>query len=423
MATFFDRLRSIVDGRTLDQRDNLALARFQGVCDALEQVKARLPLAQTGAGQPYTGATVRLDAGPGPMAGAERALALYALAWARMQFAEQLSTALRKEIEAGPGGHPSQTRMDLEDLTGQIDVLALAAGMELAQPNSTAGDWETEHRLREAVNPPRVSERGEDALAHARALYNGGLVLLTQLQQQLAEREAAGETANLGTARSRLAEAQHLFDTLRPLDAELRQSSPRFRPGDARLHEEIEERVERMARALESAAAELAVPGVTQTPFWKELFDNRPAGVAGGSRRAAADRSWARDIWYMTSDLFKRTNYGEPRATRVLNAMWNSDPDPTTTVALYESVKELERQGAVRPIGSFFNACPWTDIWSAQRTVRVGNKVVFPGQEFCLHIESEPGGGFSREVIVGDFQPTDELDYCDTDEGGHGRRH
>ena len=62
---------------------------------------------------------------------------------------------------------------------------------------------------------------------------------------------------------------------------------------------------------------------------------------------------------------------------------------------------------------------PAHGLLCAERTVRVWNKVLRAGDQFCLHIESEPDGSFNREVIVVDFQPTDVLDYCDTEGAGH----
>ena len=412
MESLLNILKSVFDARTSDQRDALALARFQGVCDAFEQLRARMPrdwpLPAAGSG-----------------AVSERALVFYALAMARMRLAEQLHVALHQEVQSSTRTRRSQARLDLEDLTSQIDLLTLAAGMELAQPGSTAGAWETEHRLRDAINPPPPSERGEDTIAHARAMSNGAMVILTDLQGQLREREQSLGAEPLATARMLLSAAQHEFDTLGPLVAQLPAAPTLFAPLTSALHEEVEAQVEQMVRLLQGAAAELAVPNITRTPFWNEVFgDPRGAAtvsstISRASARDGGDRPWERDIWCMTSDLFERTHCGEARANRVLRAMWDADPDPAATWRLYQSVRDLEREGALRRTGSYFNACPWTPIWRAEQTVRVGNKVVRAGQEFCLHIESEPDGSFNREVIVADFRPTDEIDYCDTDEARH----
>jgi hypothetical protein len=413
MSTFFDTLKAAFGARTSDQRDELAQARFQGVRDAFEKLQAQIPREWT-------------QRGISDETTSQRAVALYALASARMRLAEQLNAALIEELKSPTRLRPSQARMDLENLTSQIDVLTLATALELAQPNSTAGTWETEHHLREAINPPPPSERGEETVAHARALFNGGLVMLSDLQEQFKAREASLGADALSTARVLLTEAQHAFDTLRPTAAQLDMNPALFAARDSALHAELEQQVERMVRLLEGAAAELAVPKVTQTPLWNDLLgDPRQATVIVTNRplastvRASGDRPWERDVFCITSRLFTRRN--EARANRTLRMMWDADPDPASTWALYQSIQDLEREGSVRETGSYFNACPWTDIWHAETTVRVGNKVVRAGEEFCLHAEIEPNGGYTKEIIVANFSPTKELDYCDTKESrGHG---
>jgi hypothetical protein len=243
--------------------------------------------------------------------------------------------------------------------------------------------------------------------------------MLSDLQEQLKAREQTIDVATLAAARVLLTEAQHAFDTLRPLASQLDTNPALFAARDSALHADLEQQVERMVHLLEDAAAELAVPKVTHTPLWNDLLgDPRQATAIATSRplastvRTSGDRPWERDVFCITSELFTRRN--ETRANRVLHMMWNADPDPAATWALYRSIQELEREGSVRETGSYFNACPWTDIWHADTTVRVGNKVVRAGEEFCLHAEIEPDGGYTKEIIVANFSPTNELDYCDT---------
>lgn len=411
MASLLDTFRTAFDARTSDQRNDLALARFQGVRSTFEQLQAQIPSEWT-------------QRGVADETASPRAMALYALASARMRLAEQLNAALVEELKSPTRPRPSQARMDLENLTSQIDVLTLATAMELAEPNSTAGAWETAHHLREAVNPPPPSERGEETVAHARAMFNGGLVMLSDLQEQLKAREGALGVEAVATVRGLMTEAQHAFDTLRPLAAQLDTNPALFAARDSALHAELEQQVERMVHLLEGAAAELAVPSVTQTSLWNELLSD-PRGAPAPSKplasaaRASGDRPWERDAFCITSELFTRRR--EARAQRTLQMMWDADPDPGATWALYQSIQELARGGSVRETGSYFNACPWTDIWRAETTVRAGNKVVRAGEEFCLHAEIEPDGGYTKEIIVANFSPTNELDYCDTKMGrGHG---
>ncbi len=303
MATFLDTVRSAFDARMTDQRDELALARFQGVRDTFEKLQTQIPREWTLRG--ISDDTTSL-----------RATVLYALASARMRLAEQLNAALVEELKSPTRPRPSQARMDLENLTSQIDALTLATAIELAQPNSTAGVWEAAHHLREAVNPVSTSERGEETVAHARAIFNGGLVMLADLQEQLHAREASLGVDAVAPARALLTEAQHAFDTLRPLATQLETNPALFEARDSALHAQLENQIEPMVRLLEGAAAELAVPKVTQTPLWNDWFgeprQNTTATVTAqmlaSPARTSGDRPWARDPFCMTSQLFTRRN-------------------------------------------------------------------------------------------------------------------
>lgn len=89
-----------------------------------------------------------------------------------------------------------------------------------------------------------------------------------------------------------------------------------------------------MVRLLEGAAVELAVPKVTGTPLWQDLLGDprgapAPARPLASAVRASGDRPWERDVLCITSELFTRR--GEARANRVLQMMWNADPDPAAT--------------------------------------------------------------------------------------------
>lgn len=308
MTSFLDRLKATFDVRLPDQGGQLASARFQGVNDSFAQLRARMPF--DGLGSSAGGAGV-----------SERALVFYALAAARVLQAEQLHVALHEEMQAPTRPRSSHVRDELEDLTSQIDVLTLAASLELAQPGVTAGEWEVEHKLREAINPRSEANRREDTTAHARALYNGGLVLLTQLHQQLQEREQSGPPEHHADARTLLVAAQHEFDTVGPVASQLQIDPRLFDVLGSAMHADLEAQVRRMVRLLENAAAELAVPGVTQTPLWQDLLDEARSPALGvGPRdlgRGANDRPWEHDIWFMTSALFKRTNRDNERAKKI----------------------------------------------------------------------------------------------------------
>lgn len=410
------------------QQESLVLARYEGACNAFEKMEERLVV------EPITpGSLSEPDATlPPPITG--RAAVFYALAKARMLLAEQLYAAFQADLNrSGPNrsyGKASQAGRDLAILTDQIEVLTRAAVMEATRPEATTGEWETSNRLGQALDPDQAGEAAEDSLAHLKAVYNGGLVLYTKLQAQLEARTAkqgvGSGSAETGVARVLMAEAESVFERLRPLASRLQVSPELFTAPDSLLHEELETQVRQLIRLLEGVAAELALPNVTRTPLWQSLVGDprqaparvgrQQAGLRDTQRSFQLDRPWESDIWCMTSKLFKQDYFTQDRANRVLRSMWRNDPDPARTWNLYRSVLEMDQAGAVSKLGSYYNACPWTDIWRANRWVRVGQQTVQAGEDFCLHIESEPDGRFTRKVITGNFQSTNEIDYCDTEE-------
>lgn len=410
LSNFFKYLfNAESDSNVVVQRNALALAHFEGLSNTFEQMQAQISDEW---GQQEKGSNPE---------NSERAKVFYALATARIQLAQQLHAAFLEDQKELTANSSSQARLDLENLMAQIEVLVRATLAELAQPHSTERQWETRYGLQEAVNPVPTPGQGEDTISHVHAIYGGGLVLYNNLQAQYNALVQTTEVGKLTTARVLLSEAQHNFDMLRPLVTQLKSNPNLFATPHSLMHAELERQVESMELLLEGVAAELAVPGVTQTAFWYSLIgDPHQAEVTQRGYSAVGvdevvEQPWKSDIWCMTSNLFKRDHYQEKHANQVLASMWQHDPDPTQTWQLYQEVMKLEEQGLVRPQEIYYNACPWTNIWHAVKVVWVSNTQVQAGQDFCLHIEAEPNSEFSRKVIVANFQPTNEIDYCDND--------
>jgi len=414
MASFAQFVKDLLGGSSSNQdnaqRDMLALTRFEGVCRAFEQMESQIPVEWLKNGVPVATDTI-----------SQRAAVFYALASARMQLAQQLHVSLLEDQKTAQGQRASQARLDLEELINQLDVLILATQSELVQSNSTEGAWEERYRLREVLNTSILteeSEESEDSLAHVQAVHNGTRILLEKLQQELHQRQQTSSTTLLTGGKLFLAEAQHAFDTLTPLAAQLNVRPGLFVTHNSAVHKELESRLHLVTQLLERAAAELAVPGVTKTSFWKNLVGEpqlKPSNAAVSSAQP-----WKQDIWCMTSPLFMQTNSNNRRAEQAVRKMWQADPDPAKTWKLYLSIINLERQGATSRKESYYSGCPWVDIWQANQNVQVGQEQVRRGQEFTLHVEAEADGSFNRQIIVANFESTDTLDYCDTEEeGGH----
>src|SRR5690348_1651113 len=128
MPNFANFFKSMFNPGVPDQQDALVLTRFEGVYNAFEQMKNRVPLEWVHTGISST--TTQPS---------ERAMVFYALASARMQLAEQFHAAFLEDKKSSTYKYSSQARIDLEDLVSQIDLLTLATQNELAQANSTRG--------------------------------------------------------------------------------------------------------------------------------------------------------------------------------------------------------------------------------------------------------------------------------------------
>jgi len=54
-------------------------------------------------------------------------------------------------------------------------------------------------------------------------------------------------------------------------------------------------------------------------------------------------------------------------------------------------------------------------VYEVNRDVTIGGIHIRSGQRFTFDVSAEDmerGGTFRREVVIGDFKPTDEVDYC-----------
>ena len=57
-----------------------------------------------------------------------------------------------------------------------------------------------------------------------------------------------------------------------------------------------------------------------------------------------------------------------------------------------------------------------------KRPVTIGGKRLRSLQQFTYDVSAEEmlsGGAFKREILIGVFQSTDKVDYCDPQSGGH----
>jgi hypothetical protein len=66
--------------------------------------------------------------------------------------------------------------------------------------------------------------------------------------------------------------------------------------------------------------------------------------------------------------------------------------------------------------------CPWSSVYLVKRPARIGGRRLRPMQQFTFDVSGEElahGGAFRREILLGPFTPTGDVDYCDPTGGGH----
>src|SRR5262249_7481368 len=72
--------------------------------------------------------------------------------------------------------------------------------------------------------------------------------------------------------------------------------------------------------------------------------------------------------------------------------------------------------------GSYYYCCPWSPVYQVHRPVKINGKQLSVPQQFTFDVSGEEladGGSFVRRIVLGPFQPTDEVDYCDPSSGHH----
>lgn len=148
-----------------------------------------------------------------------------------------------------------------------------------------------------------------------------------------------------------------------------------------------------------------------------------PESVAGGRVPLPGPGQSRFDPWCLT-DPQSRSNWQKDRdANRAVTLLWQRDPDPHRTLSIQSELSAALAAGRIqyatdhagRRLGNYY-CCPWAPIYSVMSTTTIAGTRVGSGQQFTFDVSAEEmsrGGHFKRELLVGDFSPTDHIDYCD----------
>ncbi|MFC4907695.1 hypothetical protein [Actinomadura gamaensis] len=243
-------------------------------------------------------------------------------------------------------------------------------------------------------------------LAASRAIRQHAEVALGVFEETV--RDGHGHDADLQRLRQLAAEAATASDYAEGL----LEAVP-----DAALHEAIEQRLQRALEIYYHLGQLIAMP---------TLIAEYQSGDLGGSvGKLAAPGSSAFDPWCLTSPRERAKWRRDPRAQQSIKELWEFDPAPEATLRIQAQIDAAKQQGAIdyakdgrgEPLGSYY-CCPWGAVYVVRRPVTIDHRRLRPGQQFTYEVDADevPGGGkFVRRLVVGNFSPTDEIQYCDPD--------
>lgn len=186
------------------------------------------------------------------------------------------------------------------------------------------------------------------------------------------------------------------------------------------LHEQIEEHAKRAIEDLYRVGQLISYPAL--------LVEGGRAATSPGKtklKRTPLPGEPGFDPWVMTDPEHVAQLQRNKNAQRVIGEMWDLDPDPAASVALWDDIRRAVDTGAAvlaknkagRSMGHYF-CTPYCAIYEAKRPLVIGDTPVPQGQQFTLECAAEGvriGYPFKREVVIGDFRAA-AIDYCDPDQ-------
>lgn len=205
-------------------------------------------------------------------------------------------------------------------------------------------------------------------------------------------------------------------------DAAISYGESMWKPGAPRaVHERAETSLKRGIEAVFMVGQLLAMPS---------LLDQPSVGVAtatASSRPLPGQPGF--DPWCLTDPYSRASWRRDPAARRAIDLLWRSDPDPASTLTIQAQIDAAAAAGLIvagqdatgRKMGNYY-CCPWSAIYLVRMPVVIAGRSLRPGQQFTFDVSAEEmmeGGAFKRNLLMGPFHPTSNIDYCDPRIGGH----
>lgn len=196
--------------------------------------------------------------------------------------------------------------------------------------------------------------------------------------------------------------------------------------GDGSVAQELHERIE---RSIQEALSGFYLAG--QLAAMPDLVGRQPVALsmtgAGAALPGPGEAGF--DPWCLTDPHSRDRWKADPRARDAVDLLWEMDPDPRATLDVQAQLVEALRRGYVEyatdsrgeRVGNYY-CCPWAPILATTRPVTIDGLRLRSGQQLTYDVSAEEmaeGEPFKRELLLGNFTPTDKLDYCNPREGGH----
>lgn len=243
-------------------------------------------------------------------------------------------------------------------------------------------------------------------MAHLHAMLAAGGEIIQHAELAVFDLQNLGgdkHPEQFGRIQAELADAQSSFRYASTLHERLmgRAASPE-------MHERTEQSLK---RAIESA---YLVGQLSAMPMLTDVMGRQTPRQGRRSTVRPGDRDF--DPWCLTDPASRRRWKGDPSARRAIGVLWDNDPDPAQTLAIQAEIDAAEARGdIVRSGQGNFYCCPWSAIYQVVNPVTIGGRRIRRGRTFTFDVSAEEmaeGGKFKREILVADFSPTSQIDYC-----------
>ena len=242
------------------------------------------------------------------------------------------------------------------------------------------------------------------------------LAAMVATAQRLSERvlllaKLDGTDGAYGQAAGRIAQLLAGGDARRDRAVALWQGGAR----SIEAHENIETLVKEAIASYFLAGQLMAMPDLAA-----KVSPAEPVTASRGRGVSPAPGQPAFDLWCLTDPASRQRFRRDRAARRALDMLWRYDPDPSRTLGVQAEIDGAADRGDITADGqgNYF-CCPWSSIYQVINPVTLGGKRLRRGQQFTFDVSGEEvgrGGPFKREILVAQFQPTDEIDYCNPDD-------